>query len=37
MKTDSIFYQFFQTFPNIFFELICHTFAESDDYEDDSI
>jgi predicted transposase/invertase (TIGR01784 family) len=33
MKTDSIFYRLFQTFPGIFFELINHQAAEANAYE----
>jgi len=37
MKTDSIFYQLFQTSPNIFFELIGRSFTEGDSYEFKSV
>ena len=33
MKTDSIFYRLFQTFPGIFFELINHQSSEANAYE----
>lgn len=33
MKTDSIFYRLFQTFPGIFFELINHKSSEANAYE----
>lgn len=33
MKTDSIFYRLFQTFPGIFFELINHQASEANAYE----
>lgn len=33
MKTDSIFYRLFQTFPGIFFELINHQATEANAYE----
>lgn len=33
MKTDSIFYRLFQTFPSIFFELINHQADEANAYE----
>lgn len=37
MKTDSIFYQLFQTFPNIFFALIGQSNAEVSGYEFKSV
>ena len=37
MKTDSIFYQLFQTFPNIFFELIGQPDVEVSGYEFKSV
>ncbi len=37
MKTDSIFYQLFQTFPNIFFELIGQSNVEVSAYEFKSV
>ncbi len=33
MKTDSIFYRLFQTFPGTFFELIDHQASEATAYE----
>lgn len=33
MKTDTIFYQLFQAFPSIFFELINRTAEEAATYE----
>ncbi len=33
MKTDSIFYRLFQTFPVTFFELIDHQASEATAYE----
>lgn len=33
MKTDSIFYQLFQTSPSIFFELICRSPVQGNGYE----
>lgn len=37
MKTDSLFYQLFQTFPNIFFALIGQSNAEANAYEFKSV
>jgi len=37
MKTDSIFYQLFQTFPSVLFELICQPAIEGEDYKFQSV
>lgn len=37
MKTDSLFYQLFQTFPGIFFELIGQPASEGNAYEFQSV
>ena len=37
MKTDSIFYRLFQSFPSIFFELIDHPPQEADAYQFSSV
>ncbi|EAZ92526.1 Rpn family recombination-promoting nuclease/putative transposase [Crocosphaera chwakensis] len=37
MKTDTIFYRLFQSFPSIFFELIGHPVDEADHYRFDSV
>lgn len=36
MKTDTIFYQLFQTFPNILFELLGQPASEALEYRFDS-
>ena len=37
MKTDAIFYQLFQSFPSIFFELIQLPITEANNYRFDSV
>ncbi|WP_441338662.1 DUF2887 domain-containing protein [Microcystis sp. M59BS1] len=37
MKTDTIFYQLFQSFPSIFFELIQLPINEANNYRFDSV
>ncbi|WP_079205576.1 DUF2887 domain-containing protein [Microcystis aeruginosa] len=37
MKTDTIFYQLFQSFPSIFFELIQLPISEANNYRFDSV
>ena len=37
MKTDTIFYQLFQSFPSIFFELIQLPITEANNYRFDSV
>ncbi len=37
MKTDTIFYRLFQSFPSIFFELIQLPVTETDNYSFDSV
>ncbi|MCA2733655.1 MULTISPECIES: DUF2887 domain-containing protein, partial [unclassified Microcystis] len=37
MKTDTIFYQLFQSFPSIFFELIELPINEANNYRFDSV
>jgi len=37
MKTDSLFYQLFQTLPSVFFELIGHPLTEANGYEFHSV